>query len=155
MKVKNILANLLFLLFISTFAVAQNVSDYEKMLTDDSFQEWFLRDTEIHLGETCTQGIKLKFLKDGKEVIKKECVKKEWQSSSYTWEIKKNGTQFLLAFGEYTFEIDFLSNSKIQNPDGSNIEMRLRQTIIEGKVSKNRVSPDKKKEVIDLFFNKN
>lgn len=109
----------------------------------------------MHLGNECTTGLKLKFVKQNKEVIRKECVKNKWQSEASNWIIKQEGTQWLLIFGPYTFEIDFLSNPYIEHPDRTNIEMRLRQTIIDGEVSSNRVSPDKKKEVIDLFFNKN
>lgn len=142
-------------IFAFQFAKAQSVSDYEKMLTDDSFQEWILTTTEQHLGDECKAGVKLKFLKENKEVIRKECLENKWNSDPYTWEIKEVGTQWLLIFGSFTYEIDFVSNENIENPDGTNIEMRLRYTIIDDKISSNRVSSDKKKEVIDLFFSKN
>lgn len=147
MKMKHSKKILMFLTILSfQFGKAQSISDYEKMLTDDSFQEWILRENRPHLGdEECTEGLKLKFLKENKEVIRKECIEKKWELNSYNWTIKEVGSQWVLGFGPYTFEIDFLSNSNIENPDGSNVEMRLRSTI----------SPDKGKEVNDLFFNKN
>lgn len=151
---KNTLLLLGFVLFIAPIAISQNVSDYEKMLTDDSFQEWKLDDTVTHLDDKCTNGVIYKFFKEENEVIRKTCIDSIWKIDNFQWTIEKKSNQFILKIEDKNFEIDFLSNPDIENADGTNIQLRLRKTVIDGVQSEERISSDKGIEVTDMYFNK-